>query len=174
MALLLFGEKDSQIHGPLYIRKLLILQNTEKVLPRNCWAVSLSVIVHCNFPTYPPPVPKKAWQEHPEVTPTVQAVAGHWFHLLENTFNATAWFSTSELHIRWCKLLEKLPKNAHFWQAFIIFLLCSGLLPALSGATQSVFDGLLNDWIHHQKTVHKPNLLCFHCSTWAASTLFHV
>lgn len=85
-------------------------------------------------------------------------------HLPESAFNVTSWLHTSELWARWCRPLEKLPKNVRFWQAFIIFLLCLGLLPALSGTIENVFDGLLSDWIHHQKTAHNPTLPCFYCS----------
>lgn len=85
-------------------------------------------------------------------------------HLPESTFNVTSWLHTSELWARWCRPLKKLPKNLRFWQAFIIFLLCLGLLPALSGTIENAFDGLLSDRIHHQKTAHNPTLPCFYCS----------
>lgn len=44
----------------------------------------------------------------------------------------------------------KTARNTRFWQALLAFLLCSGLFPTLSRATQSVFDGLLNDWAQLQ------------------------
>lgn len=113
--------------------------------------------------------PKKVWQEYPEVMPTAQAVAGHQFHLLKTIISATSWFNPSKLPARWCKLLETLPKEAHFWQTFNTFLIGSGLPPAPSGATQSMSDGLLNDITRKEgtnQTCHSAARTLFCVSSW--------
>lgn len=145
----------------------------DSALPCNLYAVHKLLTQHAVWkalsipagwpvmvPTAPPsspPAPKSIPALSPEQTTLKAPVPA-------NTFCVTSGPRTSQLPVRWRCPLETLPKNAAFWQVFIIFLLCSELLPALYRATQSVFDGFLNDWIHHQKT-------CTHQTCYTSAAL---